>query len=64
MSRPGVRKFRVLWTDAAGDGRFTDVMSDSAPAAAWQAAVDADSQSAIFVTVISLEDGLGLPREG
>lgn len=41
-------RFRVLWVDEAGQGRWTTVDAASLAAAAWDVAIAADSQSAIF----------------
>lgn len=41
-------RFRVLWTDADGQGRWTTVEAASFAAAAWDVAIAADSQSATF----------------
>ena len=44
-------RFRVLWIDAAGEGRFTTVEAASSEAAAWQVAIDADSKAAAFEAI-------------
>jgi hypothetical protein len=44
-------RFRVLWIDAAGDGRFTTVEAASSEAAAWQVAMISDSKVATFEAI-------------
>jgi hypothetical protein len=44
-------RFRVLWIDAAGEGRFTTVEATSSEAAAWQVAIDSESKSATFEAI-------------
>lgn len=48
-------RFRVLWTDAAGQGRWTDVDAASYGAAAWDVAIAADSKSATFEDIDRIE---------
>jgi len=44
-------RFRVLWIDAAGEGRFTSIEATSSEAAAWQVAIEADSMLATFEAI-------------
>ena len=44
-------EFRVLWIDAAGEGRFTSVKAGTLAEAAWKVAIAAESTLAVFVDV-------------
>jgi hypothetical protein len=54
-------KFRVLWTDAASEGRFTDIEALSVGEAIWKAAIGTESTAASFMGVISISK-TGNPR--
>jgi hypothetical protein len=41
--------WRVLWIDAAGDGRWTDVNALSTSDAAWKTAIATESREAVFI---------------
>lgn len=51
------RIYRVLWIDAAGEGRFNTVRSASIGHAVWQVARDADSQSTQFEDYQIIDEG-------
>lgn len=46
--------YRILWKDAAGEGRFGDFEAENEAEAAWKAAQEADSQAAEFVELVEL----------
>jgi hypothetical protein len=50
------KRFRVLWIDAAGEGRFTTVDATGPAPAAWKVAQLADSSSASFEAIQQAED--------
>jgi hypothetical protein len=61
---PALNTYRILWVDAAGEGRFTDLQATSEGAAAWTAATDATSSSGIsarFIGMIQLVDSAPAP---
>lgn len=43
-----VNWYRILWLDAAGEGRWTDVQASGPAAAAWKAAQETESKAAQF----------------
>jgi len=56
---PDLNTYRILWVDAAGNGRFTDLQHTSPGAAAWAVALDAASGSGVssrFVGMVQLVD--------
>ena len=46
--------YRVLWMDAAGEGRFTDQDVPSVGEAIWKTAIGTDSNIAQFLGVIAV----------
>jgi hypothetical protein len=53
-------RYRVLWIDSAGNGRFTTVEASSGEAAAWQVAIDACSEAAKFEGIEQIDTSGGL----
>ena len=49
-------RYRVMWIDAAGEGRFTTVEAKSPAAAAWQVAISADGQLAAFEDIEQIKE--------
>jgi hypothetical protein len=47
-------KWRVLWTDAAGEGRFTTVEAATEAEAAWSVAITTESTLAKFEDIVRL----------
>jgi hypothetical protein len=51
------KRYRVLWIDAAGEGRFTTLDAAGPAEAAWKVAQLADSSGAMFEAIQQPEDG-------
>ena len=51
------KRSRVLWIDAAGEGRFTTLDAAGPAEAAWKVAQLADSSGAMFEAIQQPEDG-------
>jgi hypothetical protein len=67
VTTPPLNTYRILWVDAAGNGRFTDLQHTSAGAAAWAVALDAASGSGVssrFVGMVQLADPAADPDPG